>query len=338
MSDKFTVRDAVVEAMDEEIERDPTVFLMGQDVGPMGGNFATTRGLFTKYGADRVRDTPISEDAMVGAALGAAIAGRRPIVEVMFSAFLGCCMDEIANHMSQLHYVSRGAAVPRMTLRTVNVFGRSSGCHHSGRPEAWLMHLPGLVVLAPSTPADTKGMLKFAIRSDDPVVFIENAMLYGESGPRPPDGELIPFGRASVIREGTDVTVLTYSGAVRRALAAAQVLERRGVSVEVIDLRSLAPLDTETIFASVAKTGRLITLSEDVRTAGVGAELNTLVSENLFGQLHAAPVRISAADTPVPFSPVLEEAISPTVAKVVAAALAMTGERQAAAGVAAARS
>jgi 2-oxoisovalerate dehydrogenase E1 component len=325
MTEKFTVRDAVVEAMDEEIERDPTVFLMGQDVGAMGGNFATTRGLFTKYGPDRVKDTPISEDAMVGAALGAAIAGRRPIVEVMFSAFLGCCMDEIANHMSQIHYVSRGAAVPRMTLRTVNVFGRSSGCHHSGRPESWLMHLPGLVVLSPSTPADTKGMLKFAIRSDDPVVFIENAMLYGESGPRPPADELIPFGQASIVRAGTDVTVLAYSGAVRRAVAAAQVLERRGVSVEVVDLRSLAPLDTETIFASVAKTGHLITLGEDVRTAGVGAELCALVTENLFGELHAAPVRISAADTPVPFSPVLEESIAPTVAQVVSAALAMTG-------------
>ena len=186
MADLFTVRDAVIEAMDEELARDPSVFLMGQDVGAMGGNFATTRGLFAKFGPDRIRDTPISEDAMVGAALGAAIAGRRPIVEVMFSAFLGCCMDEVANHMSQIYYVSRGLAVPRMTLRTVNVFGRSSGCHHSGRPEAWLMHLPGLVVLAPSTPADTKGMLKYAIRSDDPVIFLENAMLYGEAGPRPP--------------------------------------------------------------------------------------------------------------------------------------------------------
>ncbi len=323
MDDRFTVRDAVIEALDEELDHDPTVFLMGQDVGAMGGNFATTRGLFAKHGRSRVRDTPISEDAMVGTALGAAIAGRRPIVEVMFSAFLGCCMDEIANHMSQIYYVSRGRAVPRMTLRTVNVFGRSSGCHHSGRPESWLMHLPGLVVLCPSNPADTKGMLKYAIRSDDPVVFIENALLYGEAGPRPAPGELIPFGSAAVVREGTDITILTYSAAVRRAVAAAQALATRGISVEVVDLRSLAPLDVDTILQSVAKTGRLITLSEDVRTAGVGAELCALVTENLFDQLHANPVRIAAADTPVPFAPVLEEAIAPSVARVVAAGIAM---------------
>jgi pyruvate/2-oxoglutarate/acetoin dehydrogenase E1 component len=324
MSEKFTVRDAVVEAMDEEIGRDPTVFLMGQDVGLMGGNFATTRGLFEKYGPDRVRDTPISEDAMVGAALGSAIAGRRPIVEIMFSSFLGCCMDEIQNHMSQIYYVSRGAAVPRMTLRTVNVFGRSSGCHHSGRPEASLMHLPGLVVLAPSTPADTKGMLKFAIRSDDPVVFIENAMLYGESGVRPPADEVIPFGKAQIVQEGTDVTILSYSGSVRLAVSASQILSAKGISAEVIDLRSLAPLDKETILNSVGKTRRVVSVSEDVRTSGVGAELCSMVTEELFGELLAAPMRISAADTPVPFSPVLEEAIAPTVMKIVDEVTGMT--------------
>lgn len=330
MAEQFTVRDAIVEAIGEEIDRDPAVFLMGQDVGAMGGNFATTRGLFDKYGPDRVRDTPISEDAMVGAALGAAIAGRRPIVEVMFSAFLGCCMDEIANHMSQIYYVSRGQAVPRMTLRTVNVFGRSSGCHHSGRPESWLMHLPGLVVLAPSSPADTKGMLKYAIRSDDPVVFLENAMLYGARGPRPPEDELIGFGKASVVTEGTDITVLAYSGSVRQAAAAAQVLAARGISLEVIDLRSLAPLDTDTIFTSVAKTRRLITISEDVRTGGVGAELCSLVTERMFGELLAAPVRIAAADTPVPFAPVLEEAIAPTTSRLVASAVQLMDARPAA--------
>jgi pyruvate/2-oxoglutarate/acetoin dehydrogenase E1 component len=323
MPEKFTIRHAIIEAMDEELDRDPTVFLMGQDVGLMGGNFATTRGLFAKYGPDRVRDTPISEDAMVGAALGAGIAGRRPIVEVMFSAFLGCCMDEIANHMSQIHYVSRGSALPRMTLRTVNVLGRSSGCHHSGRPEAWLMHLPGLVVLAPSNPADTKAMLKFAIRSDDPVVFIENAMLYGEGGPRPQAGELVPFGSGSVVQYGTDLTILAYSGTVRRALSAANVLALSGVMAEVVDLRSLAPLDVDMILNSVAKTRRVIAVSEDVRTAGVGAELSALVAEHLSGQLAAAPRRIAAADTPVPFAPALEEAIVPSVAQIVATALDM---------------
>jgi pyruvate dehydrogenase E1 component beta subunit len=247
----------------------------------------------------------------------------------MFSSFLGCCMDEVSNHMAQIYYVSAGYAVPRMTLRTVNVFGRSSGSHHSGRPEAWLMHLPGLVIVAPSTPADTKGLLKAAIRSDDPVIFIENAMLYGESGPRPPADEVLPIGKASVLRQGQDVTLVAYSATVKRALAAAQVLELQGMSAEIIDLRTLSPLDVSTILDSVAKTRRMIAVSEDVHTAGVGAELCSLVTENLFDELLAPPRRISAADTPVPFAPVLEEAIAPTTAKVVAAAVAMlTGDGQ----------
>jgi pyruvate/2-oxoglutarate/acetoin dehydrogenase E1 component len=319
--DTFTIRDAIVEALDEELAHDPTVFLMGQDIGPMGGNFATTRGLFAKWGRARVRDTPISEDAMVGAALGAAIMGRRPVVEVMFSSFLGCCMDELCTHVSQLYYVSAGKAVPRLTLRTVNVLGRSSGCHHSGRPEAWLMHLPGLVVVTPATPRDTKGMLKYAIRSDDPVVFVEHAMLYNESEPRGPDGELLPYGKAAVVREGSDVTVLTYSAGVRLALAAADVLAVRGISAEVVDLRSLAPIDLDTALASAAKTGRVIVIGEDVLTAGVTAEIAALVGERLYGDLVAAPIRIAAADTPVPFAPALEEAIAPSASRVVAAAL-----------------
>ena len=317
----FTTRDAVVEALDEELANDPTVFLMGQDIGPMGGNFATTRGLYPSWGPDRVRDTPISEDAMVGAALGAAIMGRRPVVEVMFSSFLGCCMDELCNHVSQLYYVSNGKAVPRLTLRTTNVFGRSSGCHHSGRPEAWLMHLPGLVVLTPATPRDTKGMLKYAIRSDDPVVFIEHAMLYNESGPRGPEGELIPYGQARVAREGNDITIITYSASLRLALAAADVLAVRGISAEVVDLRSLTPLDRDTMLASAAKTRRVIVLSEDVYTAGVTAEIAATVGDALYGDLVAAPVRIAAADAPVPFAPALEEAIGPSASRVVAAAM-----------------
>jgi acetoin:2,6-dichlorophenolindophenol oxidoreductase subunit beta len=230
MSD-ISYRDAIVEALDEELGRDEDVFLFGQDVGEMGGNFATTRGLFPKYGAGRVRNTPISEDAIVGLAIGASIAGKRPVAEVMFSSFLGCCWDELCNHASQLHYVSNGACIPRFTLRTVNVFGRSSGGHHSGRPEASLVHLPGLVVVAPSNPYDAKAMLKYAIRSDDPVIFVENAMLYGsEIGPVGGEDDLVPFGRAKIVREGSDVTMLTYSGTVKTGITAATVLERRGIS------------------------------------------------------------------------------------------------------------
>ncbi len=326
---EITYRDAIVEALDEEMARDETVFVMGQDVGAMGGNFATTRGLFAKWGPRRVRDTPISEDAIVGAALGAAIAGRRPVAEIMFSSFLGCCMDELCNHASQIYYMSNGLCVPRMTVRTVNAFGRSSGSHHSGRPESWLMHLPGLVVLAPATSYDVKAMLKYSIRADDPVIFIENAMLYGSvMGPVGEGDDLVPFGTANVVREGSDVTIVAYSGTVRLALVAATVLERQGIAVEVIDLRSLVPLDTETLFWSVVKTKRVLVVEEDVRTAGAGAEILTRVGEELWGELAAPPTRIAAADTPVPFSPTLEEAIAPTAATVIATALRLCGSRQ----------
>lgn len=318
---ELTYRDAVIAALDEELANDPMVFLMGQDVGRMGGNFATTRGLYEKYGAERIRDTPISEDAIVGVALGAGIAGFRPVPEVMFSSFLGCCMDELQNHMSQIYYVSAGLCIPRLTLRTVNVFGRSSGCHHSGRPEASLMHLPGLVVLAPATPYDVKAMLKYAIRSDDPVVFIENALLYGSlRGPIGGQDDFVPFGKASVARSGSDITLISYSGTVRLALAAASVLERRGISSEVIDLRSLAPLDEQAILDSVTKTRRILVVEEDVRTCGVGAEVITRVTEKAWDILAGPPVRIAAADVPVPFSPPLEEAIGPSAKAVVESA------------------
>lgn len=320
-------RDAIVEALGEELERDDRVFLMGEDVGAMGGNFATTRGLHARFGDARVRDTPISEDAIAGVAIGAAIQGFRPVAEIMFSSFLGCCWDELSNHMSQLSYVSNGLCVPRLTLRTVNVFGRSSGGHHSGRPEAQLMHIPGVVIVAPATPYDAKAMLKHSIRSDDPVIFIENAMLYGPvSGPVGGPDDLVGPGRARVVREGSDVTLLGYSGTVRMCQAAATVLDRFGVSAEVVDLRSLAPLDDETILASVAKTRRVVIAEEDTRTAGVGAEVSARIVEALFCELAAAPARVAAADTPVPFSPVLEEAVAPTVSAVVAAARAAVGD------------
>lgn len=317
-----TYRDAVVQALDEELARDPDVFVFGEDVGAMGGNFATTRGLHGKYGPDRVRDTPISEDAIAGVALGAAIAGKRPVAEIMFSSFLGCAWDELCNHISTIHYISGGRCVPRLTIRTVNVFGRSSGGHHSGRPEASLVHLPGIVVVAPATAYDCKAMLKYAIRSDDPVVFIENAMLYGSvSGPVGGEDDLIGFGSASIVRPGSDVTLVGYSGTVRLASVAAAALERQGVSAEVLDLRSLAPLDDETLLGSVSRTGRVVVVEEDNRTAGMGAEVLTRVTEQVFGDLKAPPVRVAAADTPVPFSPPLEEAIAPTAAQVVAAAM-----------------
>lgn len=320
MSD-ISYRDAIVEALDEELGRDEDVFLFGQDVGEMGGNFATTRGLFPKYGAERVRNTPISEDAIVGLAIGASIAGKRPVAEVMFSSFLGCCWDELCNHASQLHYVSNGACIPRFTLRTVNVFGRSSGGHHSGRPEASLVHLPGLVVVAPSNPYDAKAMLKYAIRSDDPVIFVENAMLYGsEIGPVGGEDDLVPFGRAKIVREGSDVTMLTYSGTVKTGITAATVLERRGISAEVIDLRSLAPLDDDTVLGSVRATGRVVIVEEDSKTAGMGAEIAARVTEGAWDNLLGPPIRIAAADTPVPFSPPLEEAIAPTTSAVISTA------------------
>jgi pyruvate dehydrogenase E1 component beta subunit len=325
---EISYRDAVVEAQDEELAADPRVFLMGEDVGHMGGNFATTRGLFAKYGADRVRDTPISEDAIIGIALGASLAGWRPVAEIMFSSFLGCGMDEIATHVSQIHYVSGGACIPRLTIRTVNVLGRSSGCHHSGRPEAWFMHLPGLAVVAPATPYDVKAMLKYAIRSDDPVLFIEDGLLYGSaSGPVGGPDDLVPFGLARITRPGADVTLAAYSGAVRIAEAAASALDRLGIGAEVVDLRSLVPLDESTLFESIGRTRRLVIVEQDVRTAGVGAEIAARVTEELWDTLAAPPARVAAADTPVPFSPVLEEAIMPTAAAVVRAVTGMMDRR-----------
>ncbi len=319
---EITYRDAVVEAQDEELAADPTVFIMGEDVGRMGGNFATTRGLFAKYGPERVRDTPISEDAIIGVALGAALGGYRPVAEIMFSSFLGCGMDELANHVSQIHYVSGGACLPRLTIRTVNVLGRSSGCHHSGRPEAWFMHLPGLVVVAPATPYDVKAMLKYSIRSDDPVLFIEDGLLYGSaSGPVGGPDDVVPFGKARIARAGSDVTLAAYSGAVRLAEAASVALERVGISAEVVDLRSLAPLDTDTVFGSVGRTRRLVVVEQDVKTAGVGAEIIARATDALWDTLAAPPSRVAAADTPVPFSPALEEAIMPTASAVVQAVL-----------------
>lgn len=324
---QLSYRDAVIQALDEEMARDPDVFLFGQDVGRMGGNFATTRGLFGRYGPDRVRDTAISEDAIVGAAIGASVCGLRPVAEIMFSSFLGCCWDELINHASQLHYVSNGAISPRLTIRTVNVLGRSSGCHHSGRPEAALMHIPGLAVAAPADPRDVKGLLKASIRSDNPVVFIENALLYGErceiDQPAP---DLVEFGQARTVRNGSDLTILSYSGGVRIAVAAASVLQAQGISAEVLDLRTLAPLDTDGILRSAARTKRALVVEEDVRTCGVGAEIIALLCEQVGGDLDRPPLRVAAADVPVPFSPVLEEAIAPTALKVVLAARRLAGE------------
>jgi acetoin:2,6-dichlorophenolindophenol oxidoreductase subunit beta len=324
---QLSYRDAVIQALDEEMARDPEVFLLGQDVGRMGGNFATTRGLFGKYGPDRVRDTAISEDAIVGAAIGASVCGLRPVAEIMFSSFLGCCWDELINHASQLHYVSNGTISPRLTIRTVNVLGRSAGCHHSGRPEAALMHIPGLAIVAPADPRDVKGLLKASIRSDNPVVFIEHALLYGERCELDPAApELVELGRARTLRSGSDLTILSYSGGVRIAAAAALVLQNGGISAEVLDLRTLAPLDVDGIVGSVARTMRAIVVEEDVRTCGVGAEIIALLCELIGGDLDRPPVRVAAADVPVPFSPVLEEAIVPTVLKVVTAARRLVGQ------------
>lgn len=325
---QLSYRDAVIEALDEEMARDPDVLLFGQDVGRMGGNFATTRGLFGKYGPGRVRDTAISEDAIVGAAIGASVCGLRPVAEIMFSSFLGCCWDELLNHASQLHYVSNGAISPRLTIRTVNVLGRSSGCHHSGRPEAALMHIPGLAVAAPADPRDVKGLLKASIRSDNPVVFIEHALLYGEQCELDQAvPEVVEFGRARTVRSGSDLTILAYSGSVRIAAAAALVLQGQGISAEVLDLRTLAPLDVDGITESVTRTKRAMVIEEDVRTCGVGAEIIALLCEMADRELRRPPVRVAAADVPVPFSPVLEEAIAPTAMKAVEAARRLVGEQ-----------
>ncbi len=293
-----------------ELAADERVFVAGIDVGAGGNVFGLTRGLHDRFG-DRVRDTPISETAVMGLGVGAAMAGMRPVVELMYLDFVGVCLDQLLNQAAKLPFMTGGGAEMALTVRTQFGAGRSSGSQHSQSLESLLAHIPGLSVVMPSTPADTYGLLRAAIQDPNPVIFIENRLLYGMKGPQPPADHILPIGRSIVVREGSDVTVVSVSRMVHEAVAAAEVLDGEGISVEVIDLRTVAPLDTATILESVAKTSRLLIAHEAVVPFGIGAEIAAVVAREGFWTLDAPIERLGAAATPPPYSPDLEAAWLP---------------------------
>jgi pyruvate/2-oxoglutarate/acetoin dehydrogenase E1 component len=315
---RMSFREAVQEAAAEEMRRDPNVFIMGEDVGLYGGAYGATRGLIDQFGSERVRDTPISEATIGGAAVGAAMAGMRPIAEIMYVDFTPLAMDQIANQGAKNRYMFGGKTIVPMVIRTEGGAGRSIAAHHSQSLEALWTHFPGIYVVMPSTPFDAKGLLKAAVRDDNPVMFIEHKMLYGVEGYVPDEDYVIPLGVADVKREGRDATVVTYSRMVHRSLEAAEKLAAEGVSVEVIDLRTLKPLDMETVAASVKKTGRAVGVTEAYRTGSFISELATRIQEELFDWLDAPIIRVAAADVPVPMSETLEDAAIPSVDAIIA--------------------
>jgi 2-oxoisovalerate dehydrogenase E1 component len=306
----FRTMDAIRTALEAEMAGDDRVVVAGIDVAAGGNVFGLTRGLAERFG-DRVRDTPISETAIVGLGVGAAMAGMRPVVELMYLDFLGVCLDQLLNQAAKLPFMTGGAAEMALTVRTQFGAGRSSGSQHSQSLEALLAHVPGLTVVMPSTPADTYGLLRAAIQDPNPVVFIENRLLYGMKGPQPPADHLVPIGRSWVVRLGTDVTVVSVSRMVHEVLAAADAVAADGISVEVIDLRTVAPLDSATILDSVGRTSRLLIAHEAVVPFGIGAEIAAVVAREAFWDLDAPIERIGAAATPPPYAPDLERAWLP---------------------------
>lgn len=315
----LTYLEAIRQGIWEEMERDPSVFLLGEDIGAYGGAFKVTAGMMEKFGEDRVIDTPISEAAIVGAAVGAALMGMRPVAEMQFMDFISCGFDQIVNMAAKVHY-RWGAKVP-LVIRGPSGAGVHGGPYHSQSNEMWFVHTPGLKVVAPATAHDAKGLIKASIRDDNPVIYFEHKFLYRRIKEEVPQEDyVVPIGKAAVRREGTDIAVITYGAMVWTALEAARELEREGLSLEVVDLRTLLPYDELTVLASVRKCNKVILLHEDTRTAGMAGELAALIAEEAFEDLDAPIVRITAPDTPVPFSPPLEEYFLPNAQKVADAA------------------
>src|SRR5436190_8553614 len=314
MAKELSYLDAIREALAEEMRRDPKVFVLGEDVGPYGGAFGATQGLCDEFGEMRVIDTPISESAIIGVSVGAALRGYRPVAEMQFADFISCGFDQIVNQAATLRFRYGGRQAVPIVVRAPSGGNVGGGLYHSQNPEAWFIHRPGLKVVAPSTPYDAKGLLKAAIRDDNPVVYFEHKYLYRrEKGPVPEGDEIVPIGAAAIRREGNDATVLTYGAMVLPSLEAADRLAKEGVEVEVVDLRSLLPYDRNAIFASVEKTSRVLIVHEDVKTLGIGAELSAIIAEERFDWLDAPIVRLTYPDTYPPFSHVLEHANLPNV-------------------------
>lgn len=316
---EVTMLEAIREALFEEFERDPAVVALGEDIGVFGGAFKATEGLLAKFGPERVIDTPISETAIVGAACGMSYLGLRPVVEMQFIDFIACCFNQVTNFVAKSHY-RWGAPVP-MVIRGPSGGGVHGGPFHSANPEMYFVHTPGLKVVYPSTAYDAKGLLKAAIRDNNPVLFFEHKFLYRRVKEELPEGEYtVPIGKAAVRREGRGLTIVSYAAAAHTSLEAAQLLANEGIDAEVIDLRTLLPLDREAIVNSVKKTNRLLIVHEDTRTGGIAGEIAAIVCEDAFGHLDGPIGRVTALDTPVPYSPPLEEYFLPSVEKVAAAA------------------
>jgi pyruvate dehydrogenase E1 component beta subunit len=315
---KLSYREAVAEGIAQEMRRDENVVFIGEDVAAAGGVFKTTVGLLEEFGPVRVRDTPISEEAIIGAVMGAAMTGLRPIAEIMFSDFFATCWDLIANQIAKTRYMTAGQCTFPLVIRCANGGGARFGAQHSQSVENWAMMIPGLKVVAPSNAADVKGLLAAAIRDPDPVLFFEQKSLYGAKC-EIPDGEHVePLGKAKVLREGDDVTIAALAAMVPRALKAADTLQaEHGISASVIDLRTLVPLDTTTVFESVSSTGRLVTVEENPRLCGWGAELSSIVAEELFWDLEGPIVRVTTPHIPLPSADHLEDAVMPSAERIV---------------------
>lgn len=316
----LTYAEAIREALREEMERDERVFCLGEDIGgKYGGDFGVTGNLWEIFGDERIRNTPISEAAIIGAAVGAAITGMRPVVEIMFSDFITICMDQLVNQAAKNRYMFGGKARIPMTVRTPVGGGLSAAAQHSQTPEAWFTHVPGLKVVMPSTPVDAKGLLKTAIRDDNPVLFFEHKLLYYVKGEVPEELDPIPLGKSGVRREGSDVTVIAISFMVSKALEAAEQLEGEGISVEVIDPRTLYPLDEKAILDSVKRTHKTVIVHEAPLRGGFGGELAAIIAEKAFDHLDAPIVRVGGLNVPMPFSPRLEEVVIPQTRDIVKA-------------------
>jgi len=323
VADMITYREAVAEGLAREMRRDPSVVCLGEDIGAAGGVFKTTAGLFAEFGPERVRDTPISELAIVGMAMGAAMTGIRPVAEIMFSDFLACCWDYLANEIPKMRYMTGGQVSVPLVVRTANGGGLGFGAQHSQAVENWALAIPGLKIAAPSTPADVIGLLAAAIRTDDPVVFFEHKGLFASRGEAPPDGHVVPLGQAAIARPGSDITVVALAATVPIALAAAEELATSGIQAEVIDLRCLVPLDMATVLASVGRTSRLLIVEENPYQGGWGGTVASIVADEGFELLDAPIRRVAAACVPLPFADALEDEVIPTTAKVTGALRAL---------------
>ncbi len=316
---QMTYAEAIRDGMRVAMQNDPNVYLQGEDVAQFGGCFGVTAGLYDEFGPKRVMNTPISEAVIVGSAVGAALTGLRPIAEIMFVDFMGCCMDELFNQAAKLRYMNGGKCQVPMVLRTPCGAGQGAAAQHSQSVESWFTHIPGVKTVMPSTPADAKGLMMAAIKDNNPVMYIEHKQLLTVPGDVPEGEYVVPLGKADIKRQGSDITIVAWSWMLQKALAAAEELAKKGINAEVLDPRTLIPLDKDAILKSVAKTGKLLIVHEEVKTSGFGGEIAAMVGEEGFDYLDAPIKRLASPDTPIPFAPVLENAFIPSEEKIIKA-------------------